>query len=192
MLKKFFIITILIFTDISPIIIDHSLDLFERQDLKDEILWSSNKKLTWNDFLGEPNNYKENLLAETQCEIKIIGTYRSGGIPKYIIASYFIKSKSWTKVNDSLTLKHEQVHFDIYELFTRKIRKEFDKLNKKKVRDTKMYDEIYYKLVNESINLNDRYDNEVYFNNEKQQIWIEEIAVELENLKEYSFDNHSN
>jgi hypothetical protein len=155
---------------------------------KDEnkILWSS-KKIVWNDFTGIANNKNENLLAITQCEIKITDAYWDDNIPRYIIKSFFIKDKSWTKVDDELTLKHEQLHFDIYELYARKIRKKFEELNSNSISKTNVYDSIYFKLVNKAIKENNRYDNEVYFNNKKQQEWLNRISKELEGLKEYEY-----
>ncbi|OUR98418.1 hypothetical protein A9Q86_15350 [Flavobacteriales bacterium 33_180_T64] len=157
-----------------------------QQDNDAEILWHSNRKLSWNDFIGVPKEEdKGSKIAITQCQIRIIDSYWDNNLPKYRIGTYFIKSKSWTIVKDSITLSHEQLHFDIYELYTRRIREEFEKLNLKKVTDFKSYNEIYTKLVNKAIEINRQYDNEVYFNDLKQQEWITKIANQLEELKEY-------
>ena len=154
---------------------------------EDKILWSSNRKLTWNDFQGKPRKNRGSIRAETNGEIITEKTYWENGVPKFEIRCYFLKDKSWTITNDSLTLQHEQIHFDIYELFTREIRKSFDSLNTKKVVDFDVYGNIFSRFLNENDSLNDKYDDEVRFDRLEQAKWIERVAEELEKLKQYEY-----
>ncbi len=84
-------------------------------------------------------------------------------------------------------MQHEQIHFDIYELFTREIRKSFDSLNTKKVVDFDVYGNIFSRFLNENDSLNDKYDDEVRFDRLEQAKWIERVAEELEKLKQYEY-----
>jgi len=156
-----------------------------RQNIENKILWSYERKLTWNDFKGLPKTDRGNIEAETQCEISILEVKLDGSLPKISIGTFFLKSKSWTATNSMSTLEHEQIHFDIYELYSRKIRNKFEELNMKNELKIEIYQKYYNELVSEAIKLNEVYDNEVYFNDDKQQEWIKRITKELDVLKEY-------
>ncbi|NER13107.1 hypothetical protein GWK08_06630 [Leptobacterium flavescens] len=156
-------------------------------DVNDKILWLKNRNLIWEDFQGNPPNNKDAALAATQCEIKIIKIELVDNLPNIIIGTYFIKSRSWTVTTNHEALEHEQLHFDIYELFSRKIRKGFMELNNQKIADIKFYEDLYKNLINCAIEENNNYDFEVYFNEKKQQEWISRITNELEKLKEYEY-----
>lgn len=153
---------------------------------KDKILWSSNK-LKWDDFKGVPPTNKGIIEAETQCEIKFLNIKVVENIPKITLGTFFVKSKSWTMMDNLLLLKHEQLHFDIYELYTRKIRKKFEELNQKKVSDFKVYQKYYNQIVHDAIKTNEKYDSQVYFNKKRQLEWISHIKKSLENLKQYKY-----
>lgn len=149
------------------------------------LLWQSDRLLEWKDFKGLSTKLLTNKIAETQGMIIITDVTWDKTIPKYTIKSFFSKYDSWTTVNDSATLKHEQVHFDILELYTRKARKAFDSLNSIKQTNLKIYEEIYYQCVESSNRANSKYDSEVYFNEEKQMHWEQYIAKELRRYGKY-------
>ena len=164
---------------------------------EDKILWSSNRKLTWNDFKGKNKGIFDSRKAETATVIETVKTYYDlEGIPVYEIACYFIPIKSWSNTSEEFALCHEQLHFDIGELYTRKIRKSYDSLNAKKIKKFKTYENIFYDLDNKCKNYNNLYDSQVYnikednsvdFNKQQQQVWIEKVAEELEKLKQYEY-----
>lgn len=159
---------------------------FYQEQENDTLKWSSNKKLTWDDFQGKPDT---NLLnkALTFAGLKIENGYWQEGIPKINVICYFIKSKSWVKVKNDANLAHEQLHFDIWELYARKIRKSFDSLNVKKIKDITVYYSVYESYGEKCIKYHHLYDSKVYFNNERQQQWIKNIAIELNQLKRYEY-----
>lgn len=151
----------------------------------DDILWSKQSKLKWEDFRGAREFGKANAVASTQCEIKILNVSLLKGLPNIKIGTFFIKEKSWTITNEIWALEHEQAHFDINEIYSRKIRKEFKRLNFEKEKDIKVYQNIFYILIKESEFRNEEFDKEVYFNLEKQNAWISNITKELEDLSQY-------
>lgn len=151
-----------------------------------KIEWCGINKLTWRDFKGLKNDsINQFIVARTSGEIKVENGVIINGIPKFDIKCYFIKDKSWTIVDDNETLVHEQLHFDIFEIYTRKIRKAYKILNNKKIKELEIYQNEYDKFINECDKYNDIYDNQVYFNDEKQMQWSIKIAKELEELKAY-------
>jgi predicted secreted Zn-dependent protease len=48
------------------------------------------------------------------------------------VKNYFDKDQSWMMVKNAYVLQHEQIHFNISELYARKIRKSADSLSQKK------------------------------------------------------------
>ncbi len=92
----------------------------------DVIYWSPSYKLTWNDFEGSPN-YQHDYKDVSAITFSGIVDYRGCENEKiiYKIKSYFEKKNSWVKMSgrNSHTLEHEQIHFDITELYARKLRK---------------------------------------------------------------------
>lgn len=157
-------------------------------DTDNKILWSSQRKLTWCDFKGKKDSIDDLSIAETAFEILIKRSYyNENRVPVFEIACYFLPEQSWTITRDTLALKHEQLHFDIGELYTRKIRKGFDSLNRKYIKDFKKYETILHTLYEECEKVNEKYDSEVYFNEQRQRKWEEMIQQELEKLKEYEY-----
>lgn len=156
---------------------------FNQEDNK--ICWSSQRKLKWSDFTGIPDSTKTNYGAMVAGSVEITESYWEDEIPKFKVAAYFIKNESWTTVNDEYSLKHEQLHFDIHELFARKIRKSFDSLNCKKVKKIQDYQDKYTQLLNANIDMQALYDGKVYFNNQAQQQWSKKINNELKKLQKF-------
>jgi hypothetical protein len=94
-----------------------------------KIYWNSKKDLTWGDFKAQPNN-KSSYAAMTFSGMSY--TFSAEVINnevevKYNIKCFFDQKSYWCKsihLNDLYLLKHEHLHFDITELYTRKFRKE--------------------------------------------------------------------
>ncbi len=175
------LIAILFFTFCNMLIAQH--DIVETDSL---LLWQSERKLTWDDFKGQSDKRSINIGAITQGKIAIVNTYWKNDVPKYDIRCYFVKHNSWNIVTDSLSLVHEQVHFDIFELYTRKIRNAFDSLNQKKVINNDVYNDLFQSYFKECSELQKEYDVD-YFDKSTRQEWVGRITKELEELKEYEY-----
>jgi len=93
----------------------------------DSICWRSGYKLQWSDFQGVP---VDGLPWKAVCATEITATgFWYGKCPNYVVNIYFFPSRSWTKDTTSVALlAHERLHFDIRELFARKIRWTVDAL----------------------------------------------------------------
>lgn len=155
------------------------------------ILWKKDRLLNWEDFKGKgkaPKN--ENILhkvAETISLIKLAYVKNKNGVEKEVFLCYFSKNESWTITEDIQTLEHEQIHFDIMEVYTRRIRKKHLELDSLGISDLNIYDAHTSRLIQESIAFNEKYDEEVLLNYPKQKEWRICIDKELEELKEYEF-----
>lgn len=90
----------------------------------DVLYWSQNHKLDWNDFQGNPRYDYHAISALTSSGIVDYKGCKDGKII-YKIRAYFEKNNSWVK-QEAYTdyhLAHEQLHFDITELYARKLKK---------------------------------------------------------------------
>ncbi|WP_343634741.1 DUF922 domain-containing protein [Fluviicola sp.] len=154
----------------------------------DVIFWDPKIKLTWDDFQGKPDE-KSKYKASTYTIIDSKVNTRCDSIVDYDFVCSFGKKESWKKITTTNLLKHEQLHFDIAELATRKLRKEFldykftslDSINP-------MINRIFEKAVLTRRTLNNQYDKETNHGlvSEKQKLWEIKIAKELTELERYS------
>jgi len=90
------------------------------------IAWSPEKKLAWQDFKGKATS-NDRAAATTASGISYqFSTSGSNGEIEldYLVSTFFYPNKSWYQPSlcDSLILSHEQLHFDISELYARKMR----------------------------------------------------------------------
>ena len=87
---------------------------------EDRFSWQENRKLTWADFKGKPDKLNP-ATALTYSDIKIGASFMDGKVA-VTVQNFFDPKLSWSKNKTSLTLlAHEQAHFDITEIYTRKI-----------------------------------------------------------------------
>lgn len=168
-----------------------SLSLFCFFIADESIQWSENQKLTWDDFLGQPNSNSD---AAAVTSSGIVFGYKMSQVNNTIesitiqASAHFYPEKSWVKLNQASAhiLGHEQLHFDITELFTRKLRKETNEIAPSE-NAHQILDAVHARIVKELHAMQNLYDNETDFsrNYENQVLWEERIKMELEQLKDY-------
>jgi hypothetical protein len=153
---------------------------------KSFIDWSPTQKLTWEDFKAPPDMNCRNA-ALTASAIQFNFTY--DGQLKYTITCQFDKNKSWGKVKTDYILSHEQGHFDITEIFARKLNKSLAEYTVGNVKSlNKDLNKIYESTMHQLNNMQNVYDSETNFsiNKEKQAEWLEKINKELKDLNNYA------
>jgi hypothetical protein len=166
------------------------------QKINDTIItWKSNYLLTWNDFQGDPG---KNVYARAQTSYKIEIVPRNvlvdsedniQGVEKLTVEAQFYKKKSFKALSNytASLLRHEQLHFDIAELYARKIRARFTELKAAKEAKFSLYWENYSVLWKECRALQKEYDTttnhgrELYINKK----WDATIKQELELLAKF-------
>jgi hypothetical protein len=150
------------------------------------IEWSAAKKLTWNDYLATPSSLSD-AAAITSTALGIEYHLRNN-VLSYKITCRFSKTRSWGKHKTIYILQHEQGHFDITEIFARKLAREIKeyKFNPKKYQED--LTKIYKKVMEEKEEYQNQYDAETDYsrNKEKQAEWVMKIREELEQLNEYA------
>lgn len=151
-------------------------------------IWRKNMDLVWKDFKGIPN-YKSGYGAVTAYGITFSKNFVEDSL-EIKIQTYFIENKSW--VNKSMAtddlLTHEKGHFNLAELYARKLRKELLSQKLSISNCDKITNEIYknyFKLLDAE---QDNYDRETNHSKEeeKQKDWNAKIEKGLEDLEPYS------
>lgn len=157
-----------------------------------KIIWKEDQKLVWDNFQSPVNRKNNpNVAAYTHCgwEYSLVKSSNPKTPVKIEITAIFNEERSWKdvkKINDYILL-HEQKHFDIAELFARKLRKEVAE----KIITSGDYDRyfkaVYQKISNDYQNFQKSYDRETQhgINEEKQREYNTHISEELNNLKSY-------
>ncbi len=100
---------------------------------EEKMKWDEGSPLTWKDFRGTPNKTQD-YVATTNSGISLgFASQTSNGVTTYNIeiGSYFYPNHSWYRPGNvsAYILKHEQTHFDISEIFARKLRKKIAALD---------------------------------------------------------------
>lgn len=149
------------------------------------ILWGEDPKLSWEDFRGKPDP-ESPFVASTHSSIVFSYSMKSVNGELSLTTetdAFFYPEMSWYKKGEvnAHILNHEQGHFDITELYARKLRKAFAEY---KVTENykKELSAIFTKLNNERQQMQNRYDKETNHsqNVEKEIQWQKLIATELQ------------
>ena len=163
--------------------------IYHFQTNSEIIPWSSSRKLTWDDFQGSidtTSHYKA--LTFSTVEIKSISQEKNQ--IKYQITNSFEVNLSWSKDKSSHNLlNHEQLHFDITELVTRKMKKHILSQSYRSIDDIKKnVREAFNEEEKERSKINALYDKETDhgINRSKQQQWENKIQAEIKALNKYS------
>lgn len=152
---------------------------------KEQFIPWSEKRLTWNDYLAEPSDLSD-AAAITSTALGFEYHIRNN-MPTYKITCSFSKTRSWGKYKTDYILKHEQGHFDITEIYARKLAKALDeyKFNPKKYQQD--LNKIYGDVMKEKEEFQNEYDDNTDYSRKKgkQSEWLERIATLLADLGDY-------
>jgi hypothetical protein len=153
---------------------------------EEPINWRIRRTLSWQDFKAAPVTTAPHA-ALTSTSILINYRFGDKGLD-YTIQCVFYPHKSWTKVQSPHILAHEQGHFDISQLFTRKLYKELKNYRYNPRTAEADIKSIYQRITNEQSAYQQLYDKETNFsrNPEGQRRWLERIETELDALKDYA------
>jgi len=152
----------------------------------DTIYWSAGKKLTWADFKAKPVKGKH---IQAISSVAILFNLSEDDEP--VVTPVFYPGESWVDFYSSgfdtiKTLQHEQLHFDITELYARIIRKEL----KEKIHSLEdqylLIEEIFTRHIKKFVDEQHQYDEETYDEEEKQKLWDLKIKKRLEALNDFS------
>ena len=153
------------------------------------ILWSPHF-LSWRDFKKPPDStdIKSTYAAATQSWLQQKYKLMPDNEIHFTIAAWFIPARSWVKSKSDHGLRHEQYHFNLAELYARKIRRilintTFTMKNYK--RDIA---DLFLNFHNKYRSEQKRYDEETLHSRDKsKQIdWMDSIDDEMKALAKFS------
>jgi Bacterial protein of unknown function (DUF922) len=157
------------------------------QDKNEELLeWSAGRRLNWADYKAKPDPQSD-AAATTTSYLGISYNINPAGF-SYKITCRFSKTRSWGLHKTDYILSHEQGHFDISEIFARKLNKRMSEYRFNKRNYQNDLDAIYQEIINEKIEMQNQYDRETNhsINKEKQAEWLKNIRIKLNELDNWS------
>ncbi len=164
-----------------------SVSTLQAQDAGEDILtWNKDRKLTWSDYKASPNP-KSDAAATTSTSLSIDYHFKEGQF-SYTIKSWFSRTRSWGRNKTAYILAHEQGHFDIAEVYARKLHQRMSTYTFNKQHYQKELNRIYKEVADEKAAVQAQYDYETRHSIDevKQAEWLKKISRMLEELKEYA------
>lgn len=156
------------------------------KDCRQCLRWSADRPLAWGDFKGRSSSTSPNK-AMTDSGIAIAFQCEDGRADVKV-SCYFNPAKSWTRTGDSKRLlAHEQLHFDITELFARKLRKTIVELGTDCETLNREIGGLYDRNFEVYAEFQARYDRETHHSTiEPEQLrWEQLVAEELKALEAF-------
>ena len=143
------------------------------------IPWNASRKLTWDDYKGEPDPQAD-AAASTTTLLTVSYKFSRNNF-SFAIRSGFDPTRSWGTHRTAYILSHEQGHFDIAEVYARKL---FQKLSEYKY-DPRSYQKelkkIYEEVIKEKEKMQNEYDEQTRHSilRVRQEEWLKKIATML-------------
>lgn len=152
------------------------------------IYWAGDTELSWQDFNGKPNN-THSFDAETNWAVEYSCGFSNDTL-SFTLKCYFDKNGSWVKKGKEtgVLLNHERMHFDLGEVYARKLRKTLLEYAYNRKTIDKDIQNLYNKMFAECQVAQKKYDKETDHskNKDKQKKWDAQIISSLKKLEAYS------
>ena len=158
---------------------------------QDDICWDETTPLKWSDFKGEINSTTTYIgtASTAASSVRIISkSFWRENMPDYNFKNVFSRSLSWVSDTTESLLSHEQLHFDISEIYARRARKSVDSLRKLGIKDLSIYKKKVNHVLRKVNSYQLLYDQETAHGviEFRQDIWANKILEELKSLQEYA------
>jgi hypothetical protein len=149
------------------------------------IPWEKDKPLVWKDFAGTPDeNSSFTAVTSSHIEYSYHCEWRDSVYKvTFQLKNLFNTQRSWCKKRNKDLLHHEQLHFDINEVFTRRLFVAFNSATytanyKEEIRA------IYDKFIAEERDFQTKYDSQTIHSKDwgSQVVWVQFIHKELDEL----------
>lgn len=153
------------------------------------IEWSPEIKLVWADFKSINKVNKSFSIAASTCGFGYDGLVSGNKIEVNIYVRFYCED-SWRNPDFDMedVLEHEQLHFDICELYGRKFYKGIRGLRERNKLNERNLQSLYDSLVEEYDAFQDEYDDETNHSTiaDAQQRWNSDIHKELDKLSDFA------
>lgn len=164
---------------------------FLEVDTTKYIVWDEDRPLTWEDYpkIGsrQSTEFRDNN-ALTAVTHSIRGGFEKGA-PNFEVYVLFKIEDSWTTTReDEQLFAHEKLHFDIAELYGRKLRKQIAAMGSQKVQNLTEYRKKIKYLLDEFKIKSMDYDEATLHGSllDKQEEWQSFVSSELQRLHKYN------
>ncbi len=155
--------------------------------------WSATRRLVWSNFQGRPP------LSGNEGARTAYGLYYAwsckGQVFSYRVVAAFHPHRSWVKTavvnhitENPRVLRHEQTHFDITEVFARRMRKQFSGMTRPCAESDAGMKAVARRLVDEERRTQQRYDKESNHGliEARQTDWNVEVTMMLREVERYA------
>lgn len=158
----------------------------EKEEDKEFIPWLHERMLNWEDFQCAPQRNTD-AVASTSTSLGLAYQF-DGRKLSYSITCKFSKTKSWGALKTDYILAHEQGHFDVTEIYARKLHHALTAYTVNSRTYKNDINRIYEKIVKEKEHLQNLYDGQSdHSRNRKVQAnWAEIIGALLEETEPYA------
>jgi hypothetical protein len=157
------------------------------------VAWSADRPLRWSDFASpSPKSGDEGALTAYSV---FYGARCTGNTFDFLAIAGFLPRDSWVRPDvmvdrdrSERTLRHEQTHFDLTEVFTRRLRKSFSDLYQPCLRVDRDLDTLAAQYLQAEKVEQQRYDDETRHGlaTAAQDAWDRRVKDDLQTLKAFS------
>jgi len=183
--------TIILFTILSCVLTARAQG-YLRVDTTQFIEWNEERPLRWSDYrLFDEREVQTDAFALTTVFHSIRGGM-SKGKPNFQVRVLYVKEKSWTtNIGSNALLSHEKLHFDLAELYGRKLRKQIESLGRQGEKRIKTYQANIQRLLDDFKLKSYAYDEETNHGriSDAQKEWERFVSAELRRLNKYKYLN---
>lgn len=153
--------------------------------------WSPDRKLTWEDFKGKPDRHLDtNIAARSSCRFGIRVDTSNASNVTVVVTNEFIRNQSSVRPNRKTPalLAHEQLHFDLCEVYARILRKQLSNTKLSVLNANRVATDIFLEVYKTYKERQWAYDDETHHGLEPtaQQRWAQSIEKELAALSGYA------
>lgn len=169
----------------------HHTFTITHETTENQLVWSKYHKLSWADFEGQPDYGEYAVAALTASAISYRHHCGDDGYLVISVDATFKKKQSWAKPESytATHLSHEQLHFDITELFARQLRKALSS-QRFACHQTADLESLIDRISKNWRDMERRYDIETDFSlhAQKQQEWERYIDGYLRDFDAYALE----
>lgn len=159
-----------------------------KREAQDTVIWRADSLLNRSYFLAKRSHYGPSIPAYITSAIYLYQK-ENNGIRMFYVEAIMLKSKSFMKEETPYILNHEQMHFNITEIYARRLRKMIAEKDFTKVTDVvSLIERMYAKTMNECQKREAAYDKDTQhgINAAKQEVWNQTILKELLELDAFA------
>ena len=160
---------------------------FKQDNGSDGMVWQKNRRLTWDDYQGKPQ-HRFAAASTVYSMYRHIFKDSSGNITASVKALFYPKDSWKGRWLDDALLAHEQRHFDIVELYARKLRKQLSTIVVSGKQDAENKLDSLHTIIDAEMDAyQDKYDEETDYSmaHDEQVSWISKIDKAISSLDAY-------